>query len=309
MRKIILAIACFTILYSLSAQQKQVAITIDDLPFAYDSKLSIKEVEKATHLLLAKLKANGIKATGFVIGNGVQKRGEDKQRTALLLDWLKEGQDLGSHSYSHPSLSKVSLEEYESDFLKNEATMNLLYRRYPQAVKYFRYPYLQMGKDTVRKHGFQRFLAAQGYQIAPVSIDNEDYIFNKVYVDACLAKDTLKMTHAAQSYLRYLSDMIDYYDQLAVVVVGRPIKQILLCHANLINANYWDELARLFTSRGYSFITLNEALQDSAYQRSDTLLISGGWSHLDRWKRNDGVKSTLSYPQIDKDIMDAYEGK
>jgi hypothetical protein len=49
------------------SQQKQIAITIDDLPFVDNFRLPINEVEKATNSLLAKLSSNRIAATGFLI--------------------------------------------------------------------------------------------------------------------------------------------------------------------------------------------------------------------------------------------------
>jgi peptidoglycan-N-acetylglucosamine deacetylase len=52
-------------------------------------------------------------------------------------------------------------------------------------------------------------------------------------------------------------------------------------HANELNADYFDELA-LMKKRGYKFISLEEALKDTAYKLPDAPSTKGlSWLH--RW--------------------------
>ena len=306
MNKVIIFLLSFLLYVSLAnAQNKKVAITIDDLPFAYN-KFSFIEIEEATKLLLEKLKSNNIQATGFVNTKNAYKSDSVDLYVALLEQWLKYGNSLGNHTYSHLSLTQTDLFEYQEDIIRNENILSLLWDKYSITEKYFRYPFLMMGADTLHKNGIERYLQSKNYRIAPVTIDNEDYIFNKIYVEAFLKNDTESMHKTATAYLAYLDSIIKYYDSLATLIANRPINHIFLCHVNLINAHYFNELADIFKTNGFAFITLKEALDDPIYQRKDTLLVKGGWTHTDRWKKNDNIKTNLKYPEIEKSIMDAY---
>ena len=64
---------------------------------------------------------------------------------------------------------------------------------------------------------------------------------------------------------------------------GRNIKQVLLLHANAINADHFGEIVAMLRSRGYKFVTLGNALTDKAYASTDTFTGPGGISWLDRW--------------------------
>lgn len=297
----------FTLLISISnslAQQKQVAITMDDLPFVME--ISLEQTQQNTRKLLSHFQDYDMPVVGFVNEQKLKKSGEIDKRVALLESWLKAGQPLGNHTFSHPDLNTTSLEDYKSDFLKGEIIINQLCNKYNQTNKYFRFPFLHTGPDSLKKAGFAVFLEAQGYQNAPVTIDNEDYIFNKAYVNAYKKKDNKAMQMIAESYLQYVDAMIDYHDELAEQLIGRPIRQIFLCHANQINSDYFNKVADLFKSKGYEFITLEKALQDEVYQEPETYIGKGGFSWLHRWRITKKLPFKGKEPEIPTEIMKLY---
>ena len=57
---------------------------------------------------------------------------------------------------------------------------------------------------------------------------------------------------------------------------GREIPQTLLIHCNELNSVTLRESIARMRKRGYTFITLDEAMQDPAYQRPDTFAGPGG---------------------------------
>jgi peptidoglycan-N-acetylglucosamine deacetylase len=57
--------------------------------------------------------------------------------------------------------------------------------------------------------------------------------------------------------------------------VGYEPKQILLLHANQLEAEHIDKLIDLIRKRGYSFVTLEDALSDPAYSLPDTYVAEG----------------------------------
>lgn len=287
--------------------QNQIAITIDDLPFV--SELSLKHAEESTDKLLAKIKKNNIRAVGFVNEKTVMKLGEIDNRVAMLERWLFNGNQLGNHTFSHPSLNNTSLEDFKTELLKGEVITSVLNSKYRETKKYFRYPFLQTGPDSLKKYGFEKILAEQGYINAPVTIEADDWYFNKVYMDAMKAGNKDLMKSIAEKYLKHNSDYFDYYLKLTQEVVGRPIKHIFLCHANALNADYFDELCKVMTDKGFSFISLEKALTDDIYKHKDTVLTRGGFPWLHRWRITDKKKTNLKEVEIPKDIQALYEKK
>jgi hypothetical protein len=47
---------------------------------------------------------------------------------------------------------------------------------------YFRHPFLRTGPTADVKAELQAFLARQGYRVAPVTIDNSDYMYAALYM-------------------------------------------------------------------------------------------------------------------------------
>ncbi len=248
-------------------------------------------------------------AVGFVNESAVVKIGETDARVALLEKWLANDNLLGNHTFSHVSLTTTPLEDYKTDLLKGEIITTQLNKKYGQTQKYFRYPFLQVGPDSAKRYGFEKVLKDNNYVNAPVTIEADDWYYNKVYMDAMKAGNKALMKSVAEKYIRHNIEYFDYYEKYTLEVVGRPIKHIFLCHANALNADYFDELCKVMTDRGYSFITLDEALKDDIYKHPDTVLAKGGFSWLHRWKITDKKKSTLKEVEIPADIRALYEAK
>lgn len=69
---------------------------------------------------------------------------------------------------------------------------------------------------------------------------------------------------------------------------GRPIKHILLLHANELNGDNLDGLFKMLEERGYQFISLEQALKDTVYQFPDQYLATSDW--LLHWSASKGRK-------------------
>jgi peptidoglycan/xylan/chitin deacetylase (PgdA/CDA1 family) len=287
--------------------QNQIAITIDDLPFVQE--LSLKHAEESTDKLLAKIKKNNVKAVGFVNEKFAIRLGEIDDRVAMLERWLFNGNQLGNHTFSHPSFNDISVEDFKTELLKGEVITSELNKKYKETKKYFRYPFLQTGPDSLKKYGFEKVLIEQGYINAPVTIEADDWYFNKVYMDAMRAGNKDLMRSIAEKYIKHNGDYFDYYLKLTQEVIGRPIKHIFLCHANALNADYFDELCKVMTDKGFTFISLDEALTDEVYQHKETVLTKGGFPWLHRWRMTDNKKTTLKEIEIPADIKALYEKK
>ena len=154
---------------------------------------------------------------------------------------------------------------------------------------YFRHPFLHTGRSLDTKGALEKFLAEHGYQVAPVSVDNYDYLFAAAYDRAGARGDTDGQKKIATEYVDYMRAVIDYYEQQSVKIVGREITQILLLHASALNAATFDALAGMLKSRRYQFVSLSEALKDPAYTWRDEYTGPAGITWLHRWALTKGT--------------------
>ncbi len=102
-----------------------------------------------------------------------------------------------------------------------------------------------------------------------MTIDNSEWIFADVYAKAKRRGDNATMKLVTDTYVSYLEEMFQFYEKLSVDVLGYEVKQTLLLHATALNADYFDDIARMLKRRGYAFISLEQALTDKAYSLPD----------------------------------------
>src|SRR4051812_19770017 len=71
---------------------RQIAITIDDLPFG-GPDLGLPRIRALNEKILATLRREKVPAVGFVNESKLYVAGETEARTTLLADWLEAGQE------------------------------------------------------------------------------------------------------------------------------------------------------------------------------------------------------------------------
>lgn len=271
------------------APSRQIAVTIDDLPWATLGDATPDTLAQFHPRLITAMKEAGIPLIGFVNeGKLVSGDKVDTSRVHLLKDWVDAGFDLGNHSYSHADLHAVGLEAYESDILRGEVFLRPLLAGVNKKPEWFRHPYLRAGRTVEDKAVLQAFLAEHGYQIAPVTVDTSDWVWAGAYRKAIAANDTASMTRLREDYVPYMVSKLDYFEDQSVQLLGYNLPQILLMHANEINADTFGQLVAAIRGRGYEFITLETAMKDPAYQRPDAYLGKWGPSWIHRWATGEG---------------------
>jgi peptidoglycan/xylan/chitin deacetylase (PgdA/CDA1 family) len=271
-----------------SAPDRRVAFTIDDLPAASAEFMTGAEITGMTEKLVATLKQQGIPAVGFVNEKKLYKWGEVDERIKALQIWLDAGFELGNHTYSHMSLNRNALRDWEDDVVQGESVLKILLGQHNMKLRYFRHPYLDTGRDLETRREAEAFLAARGYRIAPVTLDAWDWEFAWVYDDAKKRGETEVQQEVTSAYLSYSDAMFAYDEQLATQVMGYEPKQIILLHGNQLEADHIGDLADVFRKRGYRFITLEDALGDTAYGLPNTYVGEEGMGWLDQWAITQG---------------------
>ena len=272
-------------------KRREVAVTFDDLPVISVTRHDIAFYREITNKLVEAITANTLPAIGFVNENKLHRRRRlpkfwgtlDGARVALLQQWLDEGLELGNHTFSHPDLHTTPPDSFRTDVIRGETVISKLLRRKGMRLRYFRHPFLHTGTDLETKRNFEEFLAGRGYRIAPVSINTSDWIFAAAYAKAAERGDQEMMREVAAAYIPFTEARFDYCEKQSVALFGYEIKQILLLHANVLNADQLSDLLQALKRRGYSFISLEEALSDKAYASPDEYTGEKGITWLHRW--------------------------
>ena len=265
-----------------AAPGRQVAITIDDLPRGGDwpTPSSFQTLLALNRHFLAPFRRARIPFTGFVNSAKLPPAELD---TVLRL-WLATGAALGNHTHTHPDFNSTPLESYLENVMECDRAL-----RRVTVPRYFRHPFLHAGPDESKRHGLERFLEQQGYRIAPVTLDNSDYMFAAAYGSALARRDKPAAARVRAAYLPYLESIFAFFEQRSVEVFGREFPQVLLLHVSRLNADAMPQILSMIARRGYRVAPLEEAMADAAYRSPDAYYGPGGFSWIHRWSRTMGL--------------------
>lgn len=266
-----------------SAADRQVAVTFDDLP-----GVSLPKAERCNEQRFAlesskltrALAEAEVPVTAFVNSGRLCNDLEPGALAALLALWIKAGAELGNHTFSHPSLDGVTLEQYIEDIKLGESAIESAQGK---RARYFRYPYLRKGATAAKKEGLEAFLAKAGYIDAPVTLDNSDWMFARAYARAREAEDDESMAQIATAYVEYTERTVEFFERRSVEVLGYEPPQILVVHANSLNFDHFAKVIEMFRKRGYEFVSLAAALQHGVYRSRDEYVGKMGISWIHRW--------------------------
>jgi peptidoglycan/xylan/chitin deacetylase (PgdA/CDA1 family) len=262
-----------------------VAITVDDLPYAGGRSA---EAEAANRKLLAAFRAHRVPVTGFVIQKHVEVLGPPGTR--ILKEWVGQGFDLGNHTYSHPDINALPLQEIEAEIVRGESEIGPLLKEKGKKLEFFRFPMNHTG-DTKAKHdAIAHFLADSGYRLATCTIDTSDYLFNDAYEQMLANRDDASAHRLRREYLAYTRNEIEYYAALNTQVFGYEPPEVMLLHDNRLNADVIGQLLGIFEQKAYKFVSLDTAQSDPAYKTPDTYITNYGpmWGY--RWAAERNVK-------------------
>ena len=252
-----------------------IALTFDDLPGvaipgACDD---LRWNEK----LLRVLRAHHAPALGLV------NTSKTCELVPVLEAWLDEGHDLGNHTFSHRDVDRIPLGDYEQDVIRGESPLRSILAKRGKTLKYFRHPFLHTGNSPEVKRHLATFLRDRHYIVAPVTIDNQEWVFAGAYAHALERGDRALARRVADAYVPFMESVVAFFETRTQQVLGRAIPHVILLHMNALNADRLDTLLHMLERRGYRFITVDEALRDPAYALPDGYVGPRGVSWIHRW--------------------------
>ncbi len=288
------------------APRRTVAVTVDDLPFV-SYGLPFEAVRPLSRELVAALAARKVPAVAFVNEDRLFVPGEVDARIALLTEWLDAGMELGNHTWGHTGLTRTPVPAMKDAVLRGEVVTRWLLERRGRTIRWFRHPYTHTGTTREAKEEFEAFLSSRGYAVAPFSIEHEDWVFASA--DAKLAADGDRDGQARllTAYLENLDARVAFYEERSRALFGREVPQVLLTHANALNARAMPRLLERLERRGYAFVPLDEALSDPAWKSPDGYVGKHGPSWLHRFaaaRGEDVGKLFAAEPEAPKWVAD-----
>lgn len=94
-----------------------------------------------------------------------------------------------------------------------------------KAPRWFRHPYLRTGTIAAGKQVIETFLGEHGYRVAPVTVDNSEWI----YAAACRqvlaihlpeAERDATLKRLRQAYAPYMLNKLDYCERQPINLLG-----------------------------------------------------------------------------------------
>ena len=254
-----------------SATPLQVAFTFDDLPAHGPLPPGMARPDVVKSILATLKRENMPPVYGFVNGFRVAQY---PYQIHILQAWIAAGNPLGNHTWSHPELDTMSAAAYESNIQRNES---LLRRVDPHGGwHWFRYPFLEEGNTIEKREAVRGWLEEHDYRIAEVSMDFQDYLWSDVYARCVVKHDEPAIRSLHDSYLASADESIRVYRELSQKLYGHDVPYVLLMHIGAFDARMLPELLGLFRSRGFVFVTLQQAMSDPSYNFDPKVTEEGG---------------------------------
>jgi peptidoglycan/xylan/chitin deacetylase (PgdA/CDA1 family) len=259
----------------------RMAVTVDDLPAHGELLPGVSRADIARGVLRA-LRNNGVRqAWAFANGTDI---GDEPELIEVPRMWLKAGYPVGNHTYSHRNINDVTVQAYIDDIERMDRLIALLSPLSPLVERrhVFRYPFLEEGSTFEKRDAVRKFLFEKQYQIAQVTIDYNDWAWNDAYTRCVMQHDQKTIGWLKARVVEEAGRSVRASNMLARLLFGRDIAHILLIHVGAFNAVMLDTILKDFRAHGVTFITLDEALTDPAYQIDPHYLYEGGRGFLEQ---------------------------
>jgi hypothetical protein len=291
-------------------KDKKMAVGFVSIPPLDRMENPPKDADATMRLLIEKLKSHRVPAIGFVQGAMISD-GEKMYpvRAEMVRTWRDAGFEIGIGGYRHIWFHDTSFEEYVANTEKNEIITRKILAEKNIPLRYFSYPFLNTGKTTDDKSRFENWLNSRGLNSVKYTFDNNEWVYSFAYDMARKDNDINTMKEIRGDYLRYMMKMTDHFEAYSADMFGRDIAQTLVLTPSRLITDTADEFFGMLESRGYKFVSMDEAQADEAYQTREALVESkSGISWFERWQMAQG-KKLLDEPRVSQSVWKTWENR
>jgi peptidoglycan/xylan/chitin deacetylase (PgdA/CDA1 family) len=263
---------------------QKLAITMDDLPLNGLLPPGVTRVETAKNVLEILKRRHVPPVYGFINAKKLEANADAAEALKL---WAAQ-EPVGNHTYSHMDLETNPVEAFEREIEENEPALELLAGTVNW--RWLRYPYLHEGDTLEKRRAVRIYLKARGYDIAQVSLDWEDYLWNTAYARCVTKNDTKAIAWLRSSYLSTASEFLDLGREQAKLIYGHDINHVLLMHLGAFSSTILPDALDLLKKKGFKLVTLEEAQSDEAYQGDPDVGLHDAGTLLDQWMQVKQIK-------------------
>jgi peptidoglycan/xylan/chitin deacetylase (PgdA/CDA1 family)/ketosteroid isomerase-like protein len=281
LRRLLLCLACAGLTgLAAAGEGRALLVTVDDLPMALGSlHPEPAEREQITREMLAALERHRVPAVGLVTWRNVG----GPEGLKLLRLWIEAGHELGNHSYAHLDYTRTGIDEYVADVERCREELAGFLEPYGKSVRFFRFPMLHEGNTPEKLDAMRDYLARTGQRNLPVTLDNQDWSYERPWVSARRDGDERAMRDVGEDYLAALRISIRHHERTGDRLFGRELPQILLLHANEVGAEHWDRLFTWLKETGHRFVSVDELLADPVFAETHEFVGPAGYGLWDRF--------------------------
>jgi len=196
---------------------------------------------------------------------------------------------LGNHTWSHPHLSEMTLAQFEDELTKDEPVLEKLGAG--TDWRWFRYPFLDEGKDEAQRVAARHILARHGYRVAAVTTGFSDWAWTPAYARCSANRDLAGIAELERLYLGAVKQSIADDRETAHKLYGRDIPYVLLMHVSAMSAHMMPQVLQIYRDAGYRFVSLPQAESDAAYREYTDLSLAPPGSRAELAKRAGAILS------------------
>ncbi len=270
---------------------KEIALTFDDAPVA--STIHFDSVAR-TETLIQKLKA--LKVPPVMVFVNPCKVEDKSLMIAQLKKYRDAGHLIGNHTCTHPKLDKVGFDVFSKDAEKADVLLEPIL----SGQKYFRFPYLNEGKNLKSRNQMRRWLKTWKYRNAYVSVDNDDTILTDKLNAAKKLGRKIDYKGIEPLFVKHILTAAEFYDQLAIKYLGYSPKHVLLLHEIDGTVLYIEAIVNELRKNGWTIISAEEAYKDPLYLQAPKNTDTGNGLIAQLAKEKTGQSAVKGYYTWDK---------
>jgi len=239
------------LLLSFFVYAQEIALTFDDAP---RSDGHLYTGLKRSEILLEKLKQYNVPQVAFfsVPGN------KDAVGILRLKMYGQAGHIIANHSYTHPQIAEVGVDQFIADIKMADTAL----RKLPNFRPWFRFPYLNEGRDEATRDRIRQALHDMDYINGYVTIDTYDWYLESMFQQALKEHKKINYDLLKDMYIEHIWESIQFYQSIALKTLNRSPKHILLLHENDLAALFLDDLISFLRGEGWEIISPENAYQD-----------------------------------------------
>jgi peptidoglycan/xylan/chitin deacetylase (PgdA/CDA1 family) len=161
-----------------SGAGRRVALTFDDIPLGQGqpgTRCDREALLAVSGQITSALAEVNAPSAAFITTGNICDRLRSTVLGEIIRTWERAGATIGNHGQRHLSVSRVPLAEYLADLQSADTLIGSFSAGY-RATKYLRHPFLHVGADRTTAAGLQRWLDEKQITVAPVTIDNNEWV-------------------------------------------------------------------------------------------------------------------------------------